>query len=178
VVALDIAFGQQVFIRQNHGRARHAEPRCHGSGGRHARARTARPGQHGGAHQYVDLPRERRAARLIELPSVEVGPSAQCHRKNGPKWSAIPTTSPGGRTALFFTNDEGLYVLDVSAVARKLREIETVDERTKLLETCRAQRREFRRGRLDIPRRVPPMSGHDLWDSNQPARRCFSPYAM
>ena len=46
-----------------------------------SRARTERAGQHGGAHLYVDLPCERRAARPIELPSVEVGPSAQCHRK-------------------------------------------------------------------------------------------------
>jgi hypothetical protein len=87
----------------------------------------------------------------------------------------FPTTSPGGRTALFFTNDEGLYVLDASVVASKLREIETVDERTKLLETYRAQRRELRRGRLDIPRRVPPMSAHDLWDSNRPGSTLFLP---
>jgi hypothetical protein len=87
----------------------------------------------------------------------------------------FPTTRPGGQTALFFTNDEGLYVLDANVAASKLREIETPEERTKLLETYRAQRRELRRGRLDIPRRVPPMSGHDLWDSNQPGSTLFLP---
>ena len=80
----------------------------------------------------------------------------------------FPTTRPDGHTALFFTNDEALYVFDAYVTASKLREIETPEERTKLLETYRAQRRELRRGRLDIPRRVPPMSGHDLWDSNRP----------
>jgi hypothetical protein len=80
----------------------------------------------------------------------------------------FPTTRSPGCTALFLTNDEGFYVLDANVAASKLREIEAPDERGKLLETYRAQRRELRRGRLDIPRRVPPMSGHDLWDSNQP----------
>jgi len=87
----------------------------------------------------------------------------------------FPTTRPGGHTALFFTNDEALYVLDANLTASKLREIETPDERTKLLETYRAQRRVLRRGRLDIPRRVPPMSGHDLWDSNRPGSTLFLP---
>jgi hypothetical protein len=87
----------------------------------------------------------------------------------------FPTTRPGGHTALFFTNDDALFVLDANVAASKLREIETPDERTKLLETYRAQRRELRRGRLDIPRRVPPMSGHDLWDSNRPGSTLFLP---
>ena len=87
----------------------------------------------------------------------------------------FPTTRPGGLTTLFFTNDDGFYVLDSNVAASKLREIETPDERTKLLEAYRAQRRELRRGRLDIPRRVPPMSGHDLWDSNRPGSTLFLP---
>jgi hypothetical protein len=87
----------------------------------------------------------------------------------------FPTTRSGGCTALFLTNDEGFYVLDANAAANKLREIETPDERGKLLETYRAQRRALRHGRLDIPHRVPPMSGHDLWDSNQPGSTLFLP---
>jgi hypothetical protein len=87
----------------------------------------------------------------------------------------FPTTGSGGCTALFLTNDEGFYVLDANVAASKLREIETADEHGKLLETYRAQRRELRRGRLDIPRRVPPMSGHDLWDSNRPGSTLFLP---
>jgi hypothetical protein len=33
----------------------------------------------------------------------------------------FPTTRPGGQTALFFTNDEALYVLDANVAASKLR---------------------------------------------------------
>ena len=104
---------------------------------------------------------------LWDLPTP-----APYRRRSG---RTFPTTRPGGQTALFFTNDEGLYVLDDNVAASKLREIETPDERTKLLEAYRAQRRELRRGRLDIPRRMPPMSGHDLWDSNRPGSTLFLP---
>src|SRR5579871_4488245 len=53
----------------------------------------------------------------------------------------FPVTRGGGHTALFITNDEGLYVLDDNVAATKLREIETRDERDKLLDIYRAQRR-------------------------------------
>jgi hypothetical protein len=76
----------------------------------------------------------------------------------------FPTTRPGGCTALFLTNDDGFYVLDDKVVATKLNEVETSEERGKLLDIYRGQRRTLKTGRLDIPRRVPPMSAHDLWD--------------
>jgi hypothetical protein len=87
----------------------------------------------------------------------------------------FPTTRPGGHTALFFTNDEGFYVLDPDVAASKLREVETPDERGKLLDAYRSQRRLLRHGRFDVPRRVPPLSAHDLWDSNRPGSTLFLP---
>jgi hypothetical protein len=85
----------------------------------------------------------------------------------------FPTMRSGGRTALFFTNDAGFYVLDANCAASKLREIETLDERGKLLETYRAGRRELHSCRLDIPRQVPPMSGTIFGIQTSRARRCF-----
>jgi len=87
----------------------------------------------------------------------------------------FPTTRAGGHTALFLTNDEGFYVLDDKVAPSRLREVETKEERSKLLDVYRAQRRTLKPGRLDIPRRVPPMSGHDLWDSNRPGSTLFLP---
>jgi len=88
----------------------------------------------------------------------------------------FPTTrGASGNTALFFTNDDGFYVLDDKVAAEKLREVETTKERSKLLDVYRTQRRTLKPGRLDIPRRVPPMSGHDLWDSNRPGSTLFLP---
>jgi hypothetical protein len=73
------------------------------------------------------------------------------------------------------TNDEGFYVLDDKVAASQLREIEIREERSKVLDIYRAQRRTLKPDRLDIPRRVPPMSGHDLWDSNRPGSTLFLP---
>jgi hypothetical protein len=79
----------------------------------------------------------------------------------------------GGRDR--FCNDAGFYVLDADVRASKLREIETPDERGKILAAYREHCRELSRGRLDIPRRAPPYSAHDLWDSNMPGSTLFMP---
>jgi len=87
----------------------------------------------------------------------------------------FPATRPGSHTTLFWTNDEGFYLLDDKVAVTKLREVETEQERGKLLDIYRAHRRTLGQGRLEIPRRVPPMSGHDLWDSNRPGSTLFLP---
>jgi hypothetical protein len=87
----------------------------------------------------------------------------------------FPVTRPGGHTTLFWTNDDGFYVLDDKVEPTKLREIETAEERGKLLDVYRAQRRTLGQGRLDIPRRAPTLSGHDHWESNRPGSTLFLP---
>ena len=88
----------------------------------------------------------------------------------------FPSTSRGRRTALFFTNDQGVFVIDPAAPpASKLREIETPDEREKVLALYRDHRKTLQQGRLDIPRRVPPLSGHNLWVTNMPGSTLFMP---
>ena len=87
----------------------------------------------------------------------------------------FPSTSRGRRTALFFTNDQGVYVIDPAAPSTsKLREIETPDagEGPAL---HRDHRKTLQQGRLDIPRQVPPLSGHNLWVSNMPGSTLFMP---
>ena len=88
-----------------------------------------------------------------------------------------PSTVPGGRrTALFFTNDTGVYVIDAAgASASKLREIETSYERERIMTLYRDHRRELCRGRLNIPRCMPPLCGHNQWDSNMPGATLFMP---
>jgi hypothetical protein len=87
----------------------------------------------------------------------------------------FPATRGGGHTALFFTNDKGFYVLDDNVAATKLREVETREERAKLPDIYRAQRRTLGAGRLDIPSRAPTISQHDHWDSNRPGSTLFLP---
>jgi hypothetical protein len=88
----------------------------------------------------------------------------------------FPSTSRGRRTALFFTNDQGVHVIDPAAPpARKLRAVETPDERDQILLLYRESRKMLRQGRLKIPRRVPPLSGHNLSVSNMPGSTLFMP---
>jgi hypothetical protein len=86
------------------------------------------------------------------------------------------STSGGRRTALFFTNDEGVHVMDTgAAAATKVREVEGPHERQKILAFYRNHRKTLGKGRLRIPRRVPPLFGHNLWDSNMPGSTLFMP---
>jgi hypothetical protein len=79
----------------------------------------------------------------------------------------FPSTSRGRRTALFFTNDAGVYVMDPTAA--------TPTTRDTVLDVHRQRRRTLRAGRLEIPREVPPFFGHNLWDSNMPGATVFIP---
>jgi hypothetical protein len=86
------------------------------------------------------------------------------------------STSRGRRTALFFTNDSGVYVIDPAKPrASKLREIETPDERGNILDLYRQHRQRLGEGRLAIARRVPPLFGHNMWDCNLPGSTLFMP---
>ena len=79
----------------------------------------------------------------------------------------FPSTSRGRRTALFFTSDAGVYVMDPAAT--------TPVTRDTVLDVHRRRRRMLRAGRLAIPREVPPFFGHNLWDSNMPGATVFLP---
>jgi hypothetical protein len=86
------------------------------------------------------------------------------------------STTNGRRTALFFTNDDGVYVIEPGSIAAtKVREVEAPDEREKILGLYRQHRRTLRAGRLDIPRHLPPLFAHNLWDSNMPGCTLFMP---
>jgi len=88
----------------------------------------------------------------------------------------FPSTCGGRRTALFLTNDHGVYVIDpAGGSAGAPRELNAPNEREKILTLYRDHRRELNRGRLDIPRQVPPFSGHNLWASNMPSSTLFMP---
>src|SRR5262249_19832156 len=74
-----------------------------------------------------------------------------------------------------FANDSGTYVVPPSGVwASKLREIEAANERENVLRFY-AQRRQLSDRRLEIPRRSPPLFGHNMWDCNLPGSTLFMP---
>jgi hypothetical protein len=86
------------------------------------------------------------------------------------------STAHGRRTALFFTNDSGLHVIGSGGIwASKTREIERVDEREKILGLYQQHRRPLSDQRLEIPRRSPPLFGHNMWDCNMAGSTLFMP---
>jgi hypothetical protein len=88
----------------------------------------------------------------------------------------FPSTSRGRRTALFFTNDRGVHVIDPSAgSADKMRQAGGPEERVSALDLYRHHRLTLQQCRLDVPRRVPPLCGHNLWASNMPGSTLFMP---
>ena len=94
----------------------------------------------------------------------------------GGEGRTFPSTSRGRRTVLFFANDQGVYVIDPTAPpTTKMRVIETADDRANVLSLYRSGRKELRKGRLEIARRVPPFSGHNLQISNFPGSTLFMP---
>jgi len=94
----------------------------------------------------------------------------------GGEGRTFPSTSRGRRTALFFTNDQGVFVIDPAApAAARLREVDAPGERDRVLSLYRGHRKTLRDVRLDIARRVPPLSGHNLSVSNMPGSTLFIP---
>src|SRR5579871_958052 len=88
----------------------------------------------------------------------------------------FPSTSGGRRTALFFTNDAGVHLIDPAAPeCTTLHAVDAPATRGDILALYRDHRRTLKPGRLAIPRRVPPLSGHNLWDSNKPGATLFMP---
>ena len=88
----------------------------------------------------------------------------------------FPSTSRGRRTALFLTNDRGVYVIDPGAgSADRMREADGPDGKAAALDLYKRHRLTLQQHRLDIPRRVPPLCGHNLWASNMPGSTLFMP---
>lgn len=88
----------------------------------------------------------------------------------------FPSTSHGRCTALFFTNDRGIYVIDPTAPpVTKRKVVDVVSEREEVLSLYGRHRKTLQQKRLNIPRRVPPLSGHNLWDSNMSGSTLFMP---
>jgi hypothetical protein len=77
---------------------------------------------------------------------------------------------------LFFTDDTGTYLVrsrDLRPL--RLREVERVDDVERALAVCRRATTQLSGARLEIPRRPPHMSEHNLWNANVPGSVLFMP---
>ena len=118
------------------------------------------------------------AASATGVSGIPLWDGSRPPARRGGDGRTFGSTTHGRRTALFFTNDRGVFVIDPAApVATKLQEIEARDERARILALYDRHRRQLASERLPIPRRMPPLFGHNHWSCNQPGTTLFMPVA-
>lgn len=89
-----------------------------------------------------------------------------------------PTAAGIGTVELFYTDDDGVYFVstrDIDPGGGGYRR--TVDDVEDLLRVYRAHTTTLEEARLDIPRKSPHISGHNLWDANVEGSTLFMPVA-
>jgi hypothetical protein len=80
------------------------------------------------------------------------------------------------RTALFFTNDTGVYMVkSQDAKMTKMREYEHLEDRDKVLDFYRTYTVKVQDGRLDLPPKEPGIYSHNHWVTNRPGTTLFMP---
>jgi hypothetical protein len=87
-----------------------------------------------------------------------------------------PSACGAHGTELFYTNDEGVYLLKLrEAQPSKFCEYEGKSDRDKLVEFVRDNRVKLFDGRLDIPRNTGAIYSFNLWNMNMPGTTLFMP---
>ena len=87
-----------------------------------------------------------------------------------------PSACGAHGTELFYTNDEGVYLLKLrEAQPTKLQEYAGKSDRDKLIQFVRDNRINIFDGRLDIPRNTGAISSFNLWNMNMPGTTLFMP---
>ncbi|SDE62813.1 hypothetical protein [Ruegeria marina] len=87
-----------------------------------------------------------------------------------------PSAMGSHRSRLFFTNDEGVFVVNADkAKMTKMREYETADDRDKLLGFYDNFVEKIDNGRMDLPPSEPGIWPHNQWVTNMPGTTIFMP---
>ena len=91
----------------------------------------------------------------------------------------IPALGDVHRTELFYTNDEGTYMIkmhDKQPEDFKGLEALSREQRVeKILELFRESKVKLEDGRADLPSQPPGLAGHNLWNVNKPGTTVFMP---
>ncbi len=87
-----------------------------------------------------------------------------------------PSACGAHGTELFYTNDEGVYLLKLrDAQPHNVREYTDDSERARLTSFVRDNRVKIFDGRIDIPRNLGAMNSFNLWNMNMPGTTLFMP---
>ncbi len=88
----------------------------------------------------------------------------------------FPSPCGSHGTELFYTNDEGTYIVKVRGThPERMQEIAALDDIEKLVEVFRDRRILLSEGRIDIPNSSPAFMSLNIWDANQPGTTLFFP---
>ena len=91
----------------------------------------------------------------------------------------IPALGDVHRTELFYTNDEGLYMIKMHD--RRAEDFEGLEKMTRhqrvdrILELFRESKIKLSDGRADLPSKPPGIAAHNLWNVNKPGTTVFMP---
>ncbi len=91
----------------------------------------------------------------------------------------IPALGDVHRTELFYTNDNGLYMVKMHD--KLAHEFEGLEKMTrsrridKILELFKESRIKLQDGRADLPTQPPGIAAHNLWNVNKPGTTLFMP---
>lgn len=91
----------------------------------------------------------------------------------------IPALGDVHRTELFYTNDEGLYMIKMHD--KRPDDFEGLEKMTRehridrILELFRESKIKLEDGRGDLPSKPPGIAGHNLWNVNKPGTTVFMP---
>lgn len=91
----------------------------------------------------------------------------------------IPALGDVHRTELFYTNDEGLYMIKMHD--KRPEDFEGLEKMTRrertdrMLELFRESRIRLSDGRADLPSKPPGIAAHNLWNVNKPGTTVFMP---
>jgi hypothetical protein len=120
---------------------------------------------------------------LSDMPHTrkeEVGPGevwdGNCNTMLEYSGRTFPSPCGSHGTELFYTNDEGTYVVKIRGThPERMQEISQLDDLEKLVETFRDRRIQISEGRIDLPHSSPALMSLNLWDANQPGSTLFMP---
>lgn len=91
----------------------------------------------------------------------------------------IPALGDVHRTELFYTNDEGLYMIKMHD--KRPEDFEGLEKMTRrertdrILELFRESKIRLSDGRADLPSKPPGIAAHNLWNVNKPGTTVFMP---
>lgn len=118
-----------------------------------------------------DMPHTRKE----EVPEGEVW-DGNCNTMLEYNGRTFPSPCGSHGTELFYTNDEGSYIVKVRGTRPELmREIAGLDDLEKLVEVFKDRRIQVSEGRLDLPHTSPGLMSFNTWNANMPGTTLFMP---